>query len=412
MRLFVERARAVEPDFAPDRRERRGRGRDLPPAGRPAAGDRAGRGAGRLLAAAALLARLESRLPLLTGGARDLPARQQTLRATHRLEPRPARRRSEQACSGGWRVFAGGCDLEAAEAVCARRTTPGSTSSTGSPRWSTRACCGRPEAAPATRPRFRMLETVREYALERLAASGELDAVERALEGFLWSRLETADVELQGPEQAEWLDWLEAEHDNYRAVLGRALEQADGEFALRLAAGLWRFWLMRGYAGEGQTWLARALDAGDLAGLEVRSKALQGLGHLAIELGDYAGAGARFAAGLEHARQAGDQRGIAESLSGLGLVALNRQEYGEARAWHEQALAIRRQLGDRHGTAWSLYYLGIVTRSKASLRSPVNCSGNRSPCGESWETPRESATRSSDSGWSAASKATPIPRGR
>ena len=172
---------------------------------------------------------------------------------------------------------------------------------------------------------------------------------------------------LQGPEQAEWLDWLEAEHDNYRAVLGLALEQGDGEFALRLAAGLQRFWEMRGYAGEGRTWLDRALAAGKGHAPELRATAHNAAGHLSLDLGDYDGAWRHFDASRSLHQELDDRRGLAESLSGLGIVALNRQEYDEARARLGHALVIRREFGDRYGTAWSLYLLGIVAREQGDL---------------------------------------------
>ena len=263
MALFVERARAVSPELRADRRQRRRRGRDLPPPGRAAAGHRAGRrpGQGPLAGGAAGAADEPALGP--DGGAGDRPARQRTMRAaiawSHDLLDARSRR-----SSAAWPSSPAASRSRRRRRSWRRRAIPASISSTGSPRWSTRACCGG-STAPGDEPRFAMLETVREFGLERLARErrgGSHGGRPRAV--FL-ALAEQAEPELLGPRSAAWLDRLEAEHDNLRAALAWALERDDGEAALRLAGALGRFWRTRGYLGEGAAWLERALAAGAAA---------------------------------------------------------------------------------------------------------------------------------------------------
>jgi tetratricopeptide (TPR) repeat protein len=172
------------------------------------------------------------------------------------------------------------------------------------------------------------------------------------------------------------LDRLDAEHDNLRAALGDAAQRGDGEFVLRLAVRLWRFWLMRGYPAEGRAWLERALAAGAAAPPNLRAQARQGLGHLAVDLGAYAEAERQFSASLALCREADDRPGLAESLSGLAVVALNRpqnrEQYAAAQTLLEEALAIRRDLGDRPGVAQTSYLLGIVARERGDFAAAAD----------------------------------------
>src|SRR5215211_1909670 len=210
----------------------------------------------KLLSPAALRDRLSRRLSTLTGGARDLPARQQTLRDTiawsHDLLTPP-----EKILFRRLSVFVGGWTLEAAEAIAAVDAGETVDAFQGLAslvdqslvdEWPT------PDAI-AGEPRYGMLETIREFAAEQLAASGEIIEVERAFEEFLAAHAEAADDGLKGPDQSRWLDRLEAEHDNLRAALGRIVERRDGRVAVRLAPRLREFWRTRGYPKEGRSWL-------------------------------------------------------------------------------------------------------------------------------------------------------------
>ena len=242
--------------------------------------------------------------------------------------------------------------------------------------------------------RYRLLETVRQYAGDRLQEGGEAQEVQgRAASWFLGLAGEAAP-QLGGPEAASWLVRLEAEHDNLRASLtwyehtdeksaagAEAGPQDENglrpENGLRLAWALWRFWDMHGHYSEGRQWLGRALArtqsgaagedgasvrAGSVAsGISAtRAKALNGAGALAVSQGDYVEARALHGESLAISRQLGDQQGIANALHNLGNVALNQGDYAAARALYEESLTTRRQLGDQQGIAMALNNLGFV----------------------------------------------------
>src|SRR5215213_3247618 len=267
----------------------------------------------KLLSPDALLDRLDRRLSTLTGGARDLPARQRTLRDTiawsHDLLPPP-----EKSLFRRLSVFVGGWTIEAVEAVAA--VDAGETVDAFQAlatlvdqslvdEWPT------PNAI-ADEPRYGMLETIREFASEQLAASGEIIQIERVFEDFLIARAEAAEGGLQGPEQRLWLDRLETEHSNFRAALGRALERNDGGVALRLAPRLWEFWWSRGYPREGRVWLERTVSLAGPVDVAGRAVAEFGLGRLSLALGDYDAAEAHFRESLDARRQLGDAVAEAE----------------------------------------------------------------------------------------------------
>jgi predicted ATPase/DNA-binding CsgD family transcriptional regulator len=327
----------------------------------------------RVLSPQALLARLSRRLGLLTAGPRDAPARQQTLRRaidwSYELLDE-----AEQALFRRLAVFAGGCTLEMAEAVCA---APAGAADAAVPAHSAalepeavvehlaslvdKSLLERRDGGDAE-PRFAMLATVREYATERLAASGEHEVVREAHARLFLELVERAEPELSGPRQIAWLARLDDDHENLRAALAWALEHGAGELGLRLAAGLWRFWVTRGYLTEGQQWLDRALDAGGQAPPEWRAKALNAAGNLARMRGEARQAAARHEASLALRRALGDVRGVAASLTNLGNVALDRGDFEPAARLYEESLAHYRQAGDRWGTALALNNLGVALR--------------------------------------------------
>jgi predicted ATPase/DNA-binding winged helix-turn-helix (wHTH) protein len=363
--LFIQRALAVKPDFRVDN------------ANAPAVAEICVRldglplaielAAARLkpLPPQAILARLGRRLELLRGGARDVPDRHQTLRQAiawsyDLLEA------SEQALFRRLAVFARGCTLEAAEAVC-----QAVHDAAVDPWQSLEVLDGvaslldksllRQQEQASSEPRFRMLETIREYGLECLTASGEESVVRRAHAAYYLALAEAAEPALTGPDQGTWLERLETEHDNLRAALRWAEESGEAEIGWRLAGALCQFWLMCGYLREGQEWLARLLGlAGASPYTAARAKALTRAGHLADNLGDYAAAHAFFEESLAIRRELGDTGGIAAALNDLGWVAFLRNDYTAARALSEESLAIWRELGDKAGIATSLHNLGVV----------------------------------------------------
>jgi tetratricopeptide (TPR) repeat protein len=372
--LFVERAQAVDPGFAltPENAPAVAAvcaGLDGLPLAIELAAARV-----RLLPPRELLARLGRRLPLLIGGPRDAPPRQQTLRATLEwshtlLTP------SEQALFRRLAVFVGGCTLEAAEAVCPAAGRLGQDVLDGLAALVDKSLIGQEEAGGG-QARFRMLETVQEFASERLRESGEAQPVEREHTAYHIALAEQAQAAMRGPDQLAWLGRLEQEHDNLRSALQRAVERGRAgdagaaEQGLRLAAALWRFWYVRGHFDEGRRWLAQllALPTGSMRTAE-RANALNGAGSLARPQGDYATARVLHQEALAIRRELGDRFGIAGSLNNLGLIARYQGDHARARVLFEEAIEINRALGNRRGEAVNLNNLASVLHAQGEAAS-------------------------------------------
>jgi predicted ATPase/class 3 adenylate cyclase len=407
-RLFIERASAVTPGFAVT-------GRTAPALaqvclqldGIPLAIELAAARV-KVLSIEQVAARLDDRFRLLTGGSRTALPRQQTLRATIDWSY-DLLSEAERVLLRRLSVFAGGCTLEAAEAVCGDgvdswQLTVGSgdaSPAAASPvdvRLPTANCQLSTDAvldllsrltdkslviAEEFRGtvRYRLLETIRQYAQERLLQAGEVARLSSRHHDWYLALAETAEPHLTGPGQAHWLNRLEDEHDNLRAALqwserqltvdsGQLTEGDDGQpallstdhcqlsTALRLAGALWRFWMVRGYIREGQGWLERGLaECGDVpAG--VRAKACTGAGSMAWLQGEIARAAAFHEQSLALYQEAGDMRGAAFALKCMSTQAGLLGDYERARALEEESLALYRALGDRWGIACALCGLG------------------------------------------------------
>jgi predicted ATPase/class 3 adenylate cyclase len=325
----------------------------------------------KLLPPRALLDRLEDRLATLTGGARDLPARQRTVRATIAwsyglLTP------EETTLFRRLSVFVGGWTLAGAEAIAAVEAPESIDALSALSGLVDQNLVDERPRSPADQPRYGMLETIREFASEQLVESGESDAIERAFEAFLIDLATAAETELQGSAQPLWLDRLEADHDNMRAALRTILERGDGAMALRLASRLWRFWKWRGHPNEGRSWLERSLAAAGGTNFSGRPAAEYGLGELSMEIPDLEAAAMHYKASLELSEQQRDRLGIAIALNGLLIVAVNRYDYTEARELGERALRLRRELGDERGVAVALSGLAMVAREEGDLERAAN----------------------------------------
>ena len=385
--LFVHRARAVDPTFAITEANQDAVAEicarlDGLPLAIELAASRA-----KVLSPRAMLARLNHRLALLTGGPRDAPARHQTLRGaiawSHDLLTA-----DQQTLFRCLAVFAGGFTLpavtaitsSAAESVDAELSTELLDSLTalvdhGLVRRLDEVTGGGghggDDGTSAVISRFALLETVREYGVERLVDSPEHGAIRGRHATWMLTLVETAEPALVGPDQRAWFDRLEPERDNARAALTWLLETGDSDGALRLAAALWRFWAIRGYLTEASDWLTRALAlpaAPAAPSSPARAKALQHLGNVALDLGDYPRARERYHDALALRRLLGDQSGIATALNGLGLVAFYLGDYAAAQALHEESLAIRRELGEPLGIGNSLTNLGSVASALGDTR--------------------------------------------
>jgi predicted ATPase/class 3 adenylate cyclase len=368
--LFIARALDVNPDFAvtnesaPAVAEICARLDGLPLAIELAAARI------KLFSTKALLARLEQRLALLTSGARDLPVRQQTLRNTidwsyHLLE------RMEQILFQRLAVFVGDWTLEAAEAVTTFnvQTLERYNVLDGLAALVDKSLLRQTETAD-TEPRFEMLQTTREYALEQLAAHGETTVIEHLHADFFLALAEAAEPQLTGADQLVWMERLEVEHENLRAALGRAIERREAETALRLSGALWRFWYIRGYAEEGRAWLNSALAitmaAPSMPLSRVRATALYRAGFLTHYQGDYKQAAELCEESLALFQALGDTQGIAWAWYVLGSVALFQGDHAQAAPLLEASLTLFRELNDARGIGWALVDLGTLAQNQGN----------------------------------------------
>ena len=337
----------------------------------------------RSLSLEKIATRLSDRFHLLTGGGTASLPRQQTLRALidwsySLLEP------DEQQLFARLSVFAGGWTLEAAEAI-AREQETGNREEKSSSQLSTlnsqlktplplsaldlltslvdKSLVGyewREEGG-----RYFFLESIREYARERLEEAGEWEQTRQRHADYFSELAVETEPRLLGPQQGELLEMLEREHDNMRAVLAWGQENAAGAApAFRLASRLWRFWMQRGYFREGREHLQRVLEnPHNPDDADCRCRALNGAGMLAYRMGDLAPARALLEASIAVARTAGDNRGAAAAFANLGHIPAGQGQYQEAREMYAEALQLYRKEQNESGTAYSLLNLGNVALS-------------------------------------------------
>ena len=306
----------------------------------------------RVLSPEGLLARLEQRLPLLTGGARDVPERQRTLRATIEwsyglLEP------EEQELFARLGVFAGGCPLEAAEEVCeAELETIFSLVDKSLLRQSG--------------DRFWMLETIREYALERLEESGAAEELRLRHAHHFLALARQAEEGLRGADQAVWLETLESEHDNLRAVLS----SDEGDLQLELAGALWRFWGVRGHLAEGLSWLCEILERAP-GKAALRAKALHGAANLALPSGDFSLMKSCAEEALELYQGVGDAAGMARAFLDLGNAASGESELKRAQELYERCRSSALEAGDSRYVAAAINNLGDLALQRGDYESAL-----------------------------------------
>ena len=357
----------------------------------------------KVLSPSSMQTRLTSRLQLLTGGARDMPQRQQTLRAAidwsyDLLDA------AEQKLFRRLSVFVGGCTLEGAEAVCDTKADLDLDLLDGMASMVDKSLAHQIEHAKGE-SRFAMLETIREYALEKLEASGEAALTKRSHAAYCLVLAEEEATEQSGADGAEWVERFGVEHDNFRAALGWLIETGNAEWGLRLGAALFHFWETREYFSEGRGQLDKLLKLAAAAPpTKTRARAAFAAGVLAVDQRDYTSADALVKESLEIARQLGDkqvaavslnalavsardqgditvarslfdeslvlwrelddQKAVALALSNLANVVKLQGDYAHARSLHAECLSIFQTLGDRAGVAWSLNHEGDVAREQ------------------------------------------------
>jgi predicted ATPase/class 3 adenylate cyclase len=313
--------------------------------------------------------RLEDRFRLLTGGSRTALPRQQTLRATvdwsHDLLSAP-----EQVLLRRLSVFAGGFSLDAVEQVCG-----GSQVAPEDVLDLLTRLVGRSLAFLETGSaggRYRLLETIRAYALEKLREGGEEPELRRRHLQYCLGVAETAEPALRGPDQQAWLAWLQTELDNFRAAFGWSVHQQDPGPALRLASALREFWVVRADWSEGLEWVEQALDLPGEVDPPLRMKALRAAAELADVLSDYPRATARYEESLQIARALGEKRAIAVALYGLAHEARRVGRIADARPFIEESVALLREVGDEPSLARSLGGLARLTGNYAEARALGN----------------------------------------
>jgi predicted ATPase/DNA-binding winged helix-turn-helix (wHTH) protein len=314
----------------------------------------------KLLSPGAILDRLHNPFQLLTGGALDLPERQQTLRNaiawSHGLlndaEQRLFRRLS---------AFVGGCTLEAAEAVCNTGLDLGVDLFDGLSSLVDKNLVQRMDRTRAE-PRFAMLETIREYALEHLVESGEQPAVRRAHAAYCLVLAEEGNPELSADERTQWLTQCDAEIDNFRSALEWLFQTLDLDWSFRLCAALFRFWDMREHLSEARARLETVLRLAGTDRPRERARAWHFLGAITSSQGDYTAAERFLSQALSIYEELGDDSGIAASLNALAVSARDRGDYALAQSNFERSLACWRMLPDRLAMARCLHNLANVVK--------------------------------------------------
>ncbi|MFN0124169.1 MAG: protein kinase domain-containing protein, partial [Blastocatellia bacterium] len=366
--LFLERARAVKPDFELNDDNARSiaeicaRLDGLPLALELAAARI------RVLTPRAMLQRLGQSLKLLAGGARDLPERQQTIRNTIQWSC-DLLSEEEQTLFRRLAVFVGGLTLESAEAISNDTGTSELDALDGVASLVDKSLLQQREQSDGE-PRFSMLLTIKEYGLELLAASGELAAAEQAHTNYFLALAEEAEPQLTGANPKRWLDQLEQEHDNLRAVFERALQNGHTDEGLRLAGAIWRFWSLRSHFREGRERLETLLQATTGASA-LRAKVLSGAATLEQNQGDYEVARVLFEEVLAIRRALNDKPGIAAALTSLGWVGWRQNEYERAWTLSEEAAALQQELGNQPGViqarntlAWVAHHRGDFEQAR------------------------------------------------
>jgi predicted ATPase/DNA-binding winged helix-turn-helix (wHTH) protein len=358
--LFAQRAAAVWPGFAinaenaPAIQEICSRLDGLPLAIELAAART------KVLSPGAILDRLQNPLQLLTGGALDQPERQQTLRKAidwsysllNDAEQKLFRRLS---------VFVGGCTLESTEAVCNTRRDLAIELLEGLSSLVDKNLA-QPMDRAQTESRFTMLETIREFALERLIESGDHSSVRRAHAAYCLVLAEEGNPELGPADRTRWLTQCDAELDNFRAALDWLFQTLDLDWSLRLCVALFRFWDMREHLSEGRARIETVLRLCGEERTRERARLSLFLGALTTAQGDYLAAGHALQSSLSLYEELGDESGIAASLNALAVAARDRGDYASAQANFERSLACWRLLSDRLAIARCLHNLANVVK--------------------------------------------------
>jgi non-specific serine/threonine protein kinase len=325
----------------------------------------------RMFSPQALLSRLSASpgleshsaaIHLLSGGPRDLPVRQKTLYATIEWSYNLLTIH-EQLLFRWLAVFSGGCDLAAVQFVCGDEKIDSLPISDILLSLEDKNLLF--VVQTNDEPRFFLLRTIQEYALEQLDVSGELSLANQRYAAYYLDLVKRAAPGLIGPQRGNWLARLDQENDNLRAVLSWFLEKDEIESSYLLGGGLWRFWYLRGQIKEGSEWLSRILSKEGKVSDVLRADALNGAGGLALFRNDYDVAKNQLKECLALRKKIGDKLGMAATHHNLGQLAIHQNEYKTALFHIRQSLQLDGDSGDQSGVASDLFSIGwILSRQK------------------------------------------------
>jgi predicted ATPase len=255
--------------------------------------------------------------------------------------------------------FMGGCTLDAVEAVCVFEKGSGESTLEYLSSLVDKSMLWH-ESRPNGEPRFNLLETLREYALEQLSLSGQIESVYRRHMAYFLQLVEMIEPGAREPNLPAWMNRLEEEHDNFRAALQRALEFGEDDIALRIAGAVWRFWQIHGHIEEGAKWMQVILERTTVQESVARTKALWGAGWLGMVLGTLEQARTYFEEGAGLSRRLGNQRYLGLSLHGIGAVARAQGDFTHSRTAFEESLPLFQALKNTEDVAWTFEHLGAT----------------------------------------------------
>jgi predicted ATPase len=364
--LFVERARAARPAFSITNESAQAVAEicvrlDGLPLAIELAASRI-----RMLEPTEILARLQQHLSVLATGGTDVPLRQRTLRGAIDWSYQLLNT-AEQTLFARLAIFAGGCTLEAAAAVCNPSGELGLETIDGIATLVDQSLLR--QTGDGGESRFGLLETIREYGHDRLAANGGLDAIGQRHLRYFKDLAAIGERHFVGLDQAAWLDRFEREHDNVRAALRRTVNERHADDGLQLAADLWRFWYQRGYLREGRAWLKELIGLQPDTASAARAKAYEALGGLAYWLSDAVTAQASYESAVRLYRELGDREAEAGALYNLAFVPVMRRDLDASVRLFEEALALAREVDRADLVAKNEHALGVALRQAGDVQA-------------------------------------------
>ena len=370
VRLFIDRLSAARPSFRATEQNAEAIGHICHRVdGIPLALELAA-GRAKAFSVDQIASRLDDQFRFLTGGSRTSLAHHQTLKATIDWSY-DLLSLNEKSLFQRLAVFRGGFTLQAAESVCATEETTEAEIADLLAELVEKSLVVWDDRDDE--PRYRMLEFIRQYAWEKMAASGGAADVQRRHRDFFLAFIEEAEQRIQGPQGTLWLDRLETEYENLQSALNWSLESGESEVALRIAGAARWFWVIRGRMSVGREWFERSLSQARVASPTVLAKAFLGAGLIANYQGDQERARRLAMESLALYREAGDKNGIGLTFHLLGIVLRSLNDQDQARAHLEESLILLREVGNSWGIARSLWHLAMQVQRENPRRAAALC---------------------------------------